>query len=334
MGKRWIVVLASIAVVLLLALAFNQPSGAVSGALREKASIGYYPFGGNVLFYIALENGYFAEQGLEVEAVRFDDLKMQVNSVVAGKVDAAAALGYSTAFAVEAAQPGELKLFGFAGETLEKPVSLLVVAKNSSIRALADLKGKTIAAGGVSNIPLIKLALKNSGQINDPDKDVAFADVSSKLLLEALASGQVDVIYAPEPLATIAVEKGVGRVLVKSLRAQYIMNPMPTGSIGMVSTKFMREKPLVVKKIVNAFEKALDYFERDEAGARRILAKHLKLEENIAMKMNLYWFKKSMLAGAGDEDAPQKVADLLYENGLLKKRVSVSGLLLTERDFS
>src|SRR5947209_4347020 len=71
-----------------------------SGCDRRSASltvkVGYIPFNNCLPFFAALEKGYFANRGLNVEPVRFNDSTEALNALLGGQVDSLAGITFSS----------------------------------------------------------------------------------------------------------------------------------------------------------------------------------------------------------------------------------------------
>ena len=59
-------------------------------ALAEPIKVGYLPVTGHAKFFVAKEQGLFAQEGLDVELVEFQNSADGLNAVVAGKLDVGA----------------------------------------------------------------------------------------------------------------------------------------------------------------------------------------------------------------------------------------------------
>jgi ABC-type nitrate/sulfonate/bicarbonate transport system substrate-binding protein len=116
---------------------------------------------------------------------------------------------------------------------------------------------------------------------------------------------------------------------VENVRVKYLMDPLPSG-INAFSINFLNGNPTAAKKVYNAMAKAVDFIRENETEAKKLLAKYTPIKEEIALQGNLYeWFK----FGEEDTQSIQKIADILYENKLLEKRINVRELLVQEKEL-
>ncbi len=135
---------------------------------------------------IAEENGYFAEQGLEVEVVPPADPADPPKLVAAGKADLA--VSYQPQLHLQVAEGLPLIRVGTLVAT---PLNCLLVLDDGPIKEIADLKGKKVgfSVAGVEEA-LLTAILRNNG--------VEFSDIElvnvNWSLSPSLMSGQVDAV--------------------------------------------------------------------------------------------------------------------------------------------
>ncbi|HVO15719.1 MAG TPA: ABC transporter substrate-binding protein [Alphaproteobacteria bacterium] len=215
MNRRDFVSLAAIG----LALALMQPGGAAAADVpieKMHVKMGQVPsfaYGG---IYVALERGYFAERGLDVELVltRGGDTAFQVAGgtlqFAGGSPDSAFFNGLKRG----------LPLMGIATLALNPPDisdTPLMVRKelydSGQVTKVAQLKGRKIASlvpGGVVEY-LLSLALKSGGLTMDDVQVIA--PLGFPQMVDALATGAVDAALVAEPFGTMSVKKGVAVTL-------------------------------------------------------------------------------------------------------------------------
>ena len=291
---------------------------------KIKISMGYLPIAYHLTAFVAKEKGFFDEEGLDVEMVKFETVNNAMEALVADKVQLSMA-GYPTMFALEAASPGQFKMFGHAFETTERNQHALLVPVNSTVQSIEGLKGKRIGTYTGSTQKLyISLIMKKLGF--QEGKDYEIAQVATPLQVQALAAGQFDALLTIEPYVTIAKDKGVAKVLVQNPRGKYVLEPLPAGPAGAVSTKLLERDAATAQKIVRAMDKAVAYINENEVEARKALAKYAPIDEQTALRIGLYNWK--VKPSAGDKQDVQKMADVFFENGELKKRVDTQSLWL------
>jgi putative hydroxymethylpyrimidine transport system substrate-binding protein len=135
---------------------------------------------------IAQENGYFAEQGLEVEIIAPADAAAPPKLVAAGKIDLAISYQPQLHLQVHAGLP-----LVRVGTLIATPLNCLLVLDEGPIRSIADLKGRKIgySVAGVEEALLTAIL----GRYDLSLADVELVNVNWSLS-PALMSGQVDAV--------------------------------------------------------------------------------------------------------------------------------------------
>ena len=203
------VILAGAVGILILALA---APAAVLGQSRSltKIRVVHVPVLIFAPLYVAIERGYFAQQGLEVELVSTPGGVSSFVVLASGRAEVVVG-GLGAALFNAAARGLDFKVVGPVH--MEKPpVSTpLVVSKKAydsgQIRSVRDLKGKRVAVNvlGSATEFWLNAALLKGGLSMDDVQVVAvnFPEVPAALENGALAAGLLG-----EPLATLAEDRG------------------------------------------------------------------------------------------------------------------------------
>ncbi len=155
---------------------------------------------------VALEKGYFADAGLEVELIEPADPNDPPKLVAAGK--AQVAVSYQPQLHIHAA--AGLPLVRIA-TLVATPLTTLMVLDDSPIKTVADLKGKRVgfSVGGFEDA-ILRAMLAPHGLALD---DLTLINVNFALS-PALLSGQVDAVigaYRNFELNQLAIEGHKGR---------------------------------------------------------------------------------------------------------------------------
>lgn len=138
----------------------------------------------------------------------------------------------------------------------------------------------------------------------DMDAQVLFVDLKdTSNLLSALSSKQVDVVVGPSPFPEVAVNKGVGKVLV------HLGDLPPAGQwknfpccVGVVSQEVIEQHPEVAKAFVTLMLRANNWSNAHRAEAGTIAAQWIGLPAEAGRMSSLVFlndFTESWLHGAG-----------------------------------
>lgn len=172
--------------VLAIAFAVSILSPSAFAADRLTVMLDWFINPDHAPLYVALERGYFAEQGLEVSFVQPSDPNDPPKLVAAGRADIA--VSYQPQLHLQVAAGLPLKRIATLVAT---PLNSLVVLADGPIKTIADLKGKKVgfSVGGFEDALLGAMLEKHGLTLNDIDLiNVNFS------LSPSLISGQVDAV--------------------------------------------------------------------------------------------------------------------------------------------
>jgi len=291
-----------------------------------EVSFGYQPFGNNLPIFVALEKGYFDEQGIKVKPVKIISANDAANAVVNGDIVGNATVPLNVVLNIEENQPGLMKIFMVKATSKGAWSDYLLVKKGSEIKNVEQLKGQKVGGyPGSAQQTLIKLML---GKFMDP-KDVLTVEMPPNTQLQGLDAGQIAGLLTYDELAITALENGIADVLVENPISKYVVDPM-YGFPYVLSTKFVKEHPRTARKICDAMYKAADFIKANDAEARQIMCKWVGTKPDIGAKVR-FW--DQVKAEEVDKQALQRLADIFFEAGVMKKKIDTSTLYLTEKDL-
>src|SRR5919202_2440621 len=163
--------------------------------------------------YVALEKGYYQEQGLEIELTRMRGGGEMIAPLASGQVDVA--VGAPSAGLFNAiARDIPLRIVADKGSDFQgRGFVALVIRKDlvdsGAIRDYADLKGRNLAIatrGSTNEIDVARAAEKGGLTLDDVEiETMGYPD-----MMTALANGSIDGAIVVEPFVTQAVARGLG----------------------------------------------------------------------------------------------------------------------------
>ncbi|HIH20403.1 TPA: ABC transporter substrate-binding protein [Candidatus Micrarchaeota archaeon] len=290
-----------------------------AGSEKETLKVGFIPAAFYLPLYVAMEKGYFAEEGFDVKYVRFESVSDQVNALVKGDIDISG-VGSAGGFAAESRSPGSLKFI--YGQDLHS--YSFMVAKGSNITSLSELKRKRIGTWQ-SPTPLLLIKLVLSKSFNSSEVETVQMDAT--LLNQALASGQVDAIFINDVFTQVGIERGLTRYLEKDPVSDHVFNPFFNGG-GIVSAKSVRDNPQKAARIQRALEKAIAFIDSNPEEARKTMLQYLPFEESVVLNAPLDWFYPLSRLNVANA---QKVADTFYEDNVIASPLEASKLFWSGR---
>ena len=196
--------------------------------------------------YVAIENGYFEDEGLEIELILTPGADKVSAAVLSGDVEIGFAGAESAIYVYEQNNPDYLQIF--SGLT-KRDGQFIVSRDNYEDFSLEDLYGKEILVGRSTGMPALNFlnGLKNMGI--DIDRININYSVEFAALSGTFIGGTGDFVNLFEPNATLLEENGYGKVVA---------------SVGEMSgevpyTAFYARKSYIEENsdIIDAFTKAI-----------------------------------------------------------------------------
>jgi NitT/TauT family transport system substrate-binding protein len=226
-----------------------------------------YTFLCHAPLYIALDQGYYTEEGLKYEIVQVGDGEA-FNLLTNGGVDGLITLMVGLIQPLSNGLPVQIPLAMHTG-----CVKALVRGDDSSITTVADLKGKKIGGGGPSSPPIlfVKRYLAGHGfKVDGENADVEFIYQSAAELPLLLERGSVDVIAVTDPAAQVAQDNSGFRAIIDNatdadFKAEFCC-------VVPVRTETIKAHPEATAKFLRAIQKAAKFVQEHPDEAAKILA--------------------------------------------------------------
>lgn len=212
-------------------------------------------------FYLAKEKGFFQEEGVNVDIVVIDDVGQKKAALKSGRIDALGDTIDSFALALDEGVPAT------AIAQLDISNGADGILATEDVQSVRDLKGKKIAAqkNFVSEAFLNYLLVAEGMS----PSDVQVIDMEAGAAGAAFVSGQVDAAVTFEPWLSKAKERKGGKILVSS--AQY---PDILVDVLLVNKDYLRKNKDVIKGVLRAWFRAVQYAQQNPQEANAIMAKY------------------------------------------------------------
>jgi ABC-type nitrate/sulfonate/bicarbonate transport system substrate-binding protein len=283
----------------------------------NKIRVGYLPMVSSLTHFVALEKGFYKEEGLDVEANPIKTSNLIAQDVITGNIDVAIELSIVPLLKQLEVNPDAAKIFSVSSINVENGFDGILVKPTSSIKGLKDLSGKKVGVfpGSTAKNSLMLL-------FNDSCKNMAppvFIELDPSVHLQSLLSDEIDALFTYEPSLTIGMQKNG---FIKAIPSIYGMqySPSPIG-VAAVNNKWATENPETAIKFYKAINKAVDFIKSNKAEATQILAKSTKLDPAYAARMNIMPMSKSQEI---DEKNLDGFISLLFKMGEVSKQPKAS----------
>ncbi len=292
-----------------------------------KIRVGYWPVAAGLPFFAAVEKGYFKEAGLDVEPLKFAGAQQVMEAMLSGRCDGSANGTGSANLAIgEIAQPGLFKIFCTNPSNATHVLEEFIVAKDSPIKSMAELRGKRVASGpGIQNVTLAKTMLERAGA-----GAMSVTELPIGQHVAAIAAGQMDAIYTLEPTGTVGRMNGITRVLEAGVVARYVLGdpqaPWHGGSASL-TTELLKKSPDAAKKYIAAYARGVELVRRSPSEARQFMKGYTAIEGALTAEVPLASYMLFSEFKPSDVAYFQKFYDLFTEKGIFEKKVVVDGLL-------
>ena len=274
-------------------------------------------------FYVAIENGYFKDAGINIDLMLVSGSDNVAASVLSNDTEVGLAGPESAVYVYLGQEKNYLQVF--AG--LTKRDGQFIISRNSKEFKWNDLIGKEILIGRSTGMPGLSFlkALENEGISRDEvniNESVEFAELSG-----AFIGGEGDYVNLFEPLASKLEQNKNG----------YVVTSVGAYSDDFPYTAFYARKSYIennqelLKKFSNAIDKGIKYTLENDGD---VIAEKIQKQfsdtsiEDLSIMINRYkeadvWLDNPYV----EEDFFNTLVSLLEDNGLIKDKVNYNELV-------
>lgn len=271
--------IAKYAVALVTALA-----AATSVAAQEKVSVGMATGVNQVSSLVAADQGFFKDEGIEVEIVPMARGSLAVEAIVAGSLQFAEVSDVVFFSANDAGIPLVALGAGSRGFT-GKMVGAPDIGEVSS---LADLKGKRIGIQVGTGVHGVFLMLLEKEGLDPADFEISNVRVTDMPTAMA-SSGTFDAVLGWDPMMQRTVQAGHGKEIITAKQFQEMAGI--TYPLLLVAQKdYVEANRDTVQSLINAYHRAHQWIQENPEEALKIYmaeieARGADLEEEIVRNM-------------------------------------------------
>jgi NitT/TauT family transport system substrate-binding protein len=328
---RWVrttlAALAVAAVLLALSACGDDDDGKEAGGGKAKPvkslTVSVLPITDLAPLYIGIERGYFADEGLKVKpqpartggpvpvaAVQSGDA--QIGWTNTTSLIIARSQGLKLRFVTRGARAG-----GRPARPSDSGGGFILVKRDSPVKSLRDLEGKTIAVAGLNGITTLTTSRALEKKGGDPSK-LKFVAVPFPQALPVLESGRVDAAFVAEPFATAGLAAGhrsISRPLVETA-PDYI-------TAGFFTTdKYIAENKDVVDRFTRAVHRSFDYAAANPDAIREVIPTYTEIPPKVASRISVPDFSRYT-----DTSTIELTANLAKKYGYIKEKPDLSEVI-------
>ncbi|HAM55975.1 MAG: hypothetical protein A2X51_12480 [Candidatus Rokubacteria bacterium GWC2_70_24] len=258
-----------------------------------------------------------------VEWINFPTTPPQAQALAAGQIDGATLASISFAKLIDSGAADVRIVTGIIEERPGHFATTWLVAADSGITKVTDLKGKTIGTsvyGGYTNI-VGRGVLRKHGL--DPDKDVKIVEVPFRVMEENIRKGQIATGEQPQHFYTAAHKRGGMRDLFTSLD---LFEAAPL-LVHTFRADFINKHPAVVRAFLEDWVIAAEWMSKNRAEAMEVYAGVTRIPKDLLADFFLtakdYYYPPD---GMPNVPALQKVFDYLLDTKEISKRLDARAL--------
>jgi ABC-type nitrate/sulfonate/bicarbonate transport system substrate-binding protein len=273
-------------------------------------------------FFVAEEKGFFRSERVRVEASELSNSNVLGQAQLAGQIDGSGFMSFPVLLAMEQNAPGQTSCQLVLPMTAESRFSAVVVPIASEITTPMELRGRRIGTyPSATNVIFATMMVERL--FGSPDA-ARIQQIDPPNQFPLLLSGGVDALVGPDPMPATAVARGIGRVLVYSPDARFVMDPMPVGC-ATLARAFEDREPEAARRVRRALERAVGFM-RDPgnlAEVRAIAARRTGIDADVVAQMGVVEYQ---LLAEADPRSVQQLSDLLEREKVLVRHVDASRL--------
>ena len=322
MSKRSLAaVCAAFLAVLVLGIVPSQAGEAAKIKLRAA----YHPNWGPMSVPAAdMKKHFFAEEGLEIEWLKFTSGAPEVAAMNSGDV----AFGYIGQGAIALCAEGKAQILSLSHFTNSEA---LLVRKSSGIKTMQDLKGKTLATEfGTTGDVVLDLLCKKYG-VKRSEINVVNMPITSAIA--AFIGGSIDAVVAWGTDLT-NIKTNVPDDWYAVAETKDIVDMVPFLGLWIMTDDFVKNNPDVTMRILRALNKCYDYRVEDLdrsiqdcADFSKSVGLGVKYDDLKSERHQLVFFTtgdaKKWLDDGKMKNTFQLQLDYMVESGRLKTTVPV-----------
>lgn len=305
---------------------FNPYLPGAQAQKLTKVDVGYLPVISFAPIFIAMDKGYYAEEGIEVNLLNFPSGGKMISALATG--DLAVAAGSTSAALYNAIAEGlDIKIVADKGQN--RPGyhfgSVVLIRKDlfdsGAVRSIKDFKGRKVAihAQAINLHYYLAAMLENAGlTLNDLQVEY----LGPPQIVSALAGKAIDAAVTAEPTGAQAEARNVA--VKKSFSEEVPQLRNTQVAVIMYSGKFMRENKRLAEGWMKAYVKGIKYHNRYGVKSKEvapIVAKYTKVAEKVIQDSIPFYLDNDGKVLVDDLERQQ---DWFFKMGFVKKKVPMS----------
>ena len=273
--------------------------------------------------YVALANGYFEDEGLNIELSVGNGADKSMTALLSDSADIALLGTEAGIYVINEGRENSVKAFA---QLTQRAGNFLISRTDGENFDWESLRGKSVIGGRKGGMPelVLEYVLKQKGLENDVE---IINNISFESTAGAFAADVGDFTVEFEPTATSLEQEGVGYVAA-SLGTECGFVPY---TVYMASSEYMEENPEIIQKFTNAVYRGQLWTENHTSGEIAEVIQSYFPENDVETLAGIIERYKSQDTSRAtpvysDEDF-ELFEDIMEEGGELTRRVAFDELI-------
>jgi NitT/TauT family transport system substrate-binding protein len=304
---------------LFFAMGCNKPETESSVPQRNltKIRVGYIGITCEAPIFCAIENGFFKDEGLDVELVKCEWSKYK-DVLALGGFDITHHL---IMYLLKPIEQG-LDVKFTAG--IHRGCLRIQAAVDGTIKTAKDLRGKRIGVPGMGTPPFIFANRVLTANGMDGSRDVTWSVFPAGELGLALEKGEIDAVADSEPIGTLLLANGKVRNVVDQSNDPPYKDEYCCAVV--VNGKFLANNPKAAAAATRALLRGAKWVETNPAAAARLSVEKKYLASNPELNALAISHLRYIPSVSGGEAAVNSAAAEMKRAGMLNSTTDVSDL--------
>lgn len=292
--------------------------GGEGGEQNDQVTVGVIPIVDVAPIYLGDEEGFFAEQGIDLTLETAQGGAAIVPGVLSGDYEFGFSNVTSLLLASQEGLPVTVVGNGVAS-TGEQGADFgaVLASPDSGISTAADLAGKRVAVNTLKNIGTTTINASVRAAGGDPSS-VEYVELAFPDMPAALEQGNVDAIWVVEPFLTVAQQDGAQVVASNYVDAAADL----TVAVYFTSEQLMSQDADLVQRFQKALAQSLDYAQDNPDAVREVLASYTEIDPSVVEALTLPAWPAEI-----NRPSVEKLAELGVQDGLLEETPDLDALL-------
>ena len=278
-------------------------------------------------FHLAMKEGYFKDEGLNINFVDAPSGGESVGKLVSGEVDLSYA-SYTPFFLAESKKAAEaqggVKLVADASSA-GAGSCMVVATPDSPVKTIKDMAGKRVAITATGTISdLLTMSTLKTNNVNY--ENINWVPTPFPATAAALKNKNVDAAFVTEPFLTLSMKEAGAQPIFDT--AVGPTADMPTAGWGSTG-EFTQNNPNTIAAFQRAMQRGTDLALSDRSKVEPMLVEFSGVDEDTAKMATLLTFQSKL-----DATRIQRVPDLMLEFKVITQPINVKQMIIPTAPLS